>query len=224
MAKMKINKLFLGILPAFALLVSKSMLFAEIGEEAVPSSFEKLPSAYTVSYGDQSAPIHMTEYFSFSCPKCLEFIRRDFPTIQSKYIDTGKVYWTFHPDPADILTLQTMVCFELLDNLEKQSLIEKLAGEIRLRSIKKACFKMQEEMNALGKPIPTLHDLSFLEKTEAFNRAYAYLKQTNVPSELPTIEANGFLYSNFPTLDFLNRLSETLMTKETGALIHEKTS
>ena len=206
MARTRISKLFFGILPVFAFFVSKSMLFAEIGEGTVPSSFEKLPSTYTVSYGDQSAPIHMTEYFSFSCPKCLEFIRRDFPTIQSKYINTGKVYWTFHPDPADILTLQTMVCFELLDNLEKQSLIEKLAGEIRLRSIKKACFKMQEEMNALGKPIPTLHDLSFLEKTEAFNRAYAYLKQTNVPSELPTIEANGILYQEFPSIEWIDKV------------------
>ncbi|MCB1073364.1 MAG: thioredoxin domain-containing protein [Chlamydiia bacterium] len=215
MAKMRINKLFFGILPAFALLVSKSILFAEIGEGAVPSSFEKLGSTYTVSYGDQSAPIHMTEYFSFSCPKCLEFIRRDFPTIQSKYIDTGKVFWTFHPDPADILTLQTMVCFELLDNLEKQSLIEKLAGGIRVRSFKKACFMMQEEMNALGKPIPTLHDLSFLEKTEAFNRAYAYLKQTNVPSELPTIEANGILYQEFPSREWIDRTLIDLQTDAT---------
>lgn len=215
MVKRKINKLFFGILPAFVLLVSKSMLFAEIGEGAVPSSFEKLGSTYTVSYGDERAPIHITEYFSFSCPKCLEFIRRDFPTIQSKYIDTGKVYWTFHPDPADILTLQAMVCFERLDNLEKQSLIEKLAGEIRLRSIKKACFKMQEEMNALGKPIPTLQDLSFLEKAEAFNRAYAYLKQPHVPSELPTVEVNGRLYQEFPSREWIDRILMDLQTDAT---------
>lgn len=206
MAKRKINKRFFGIFPVFALLVSKSMLFAEIGEGTVPSSFEKLPSTYTVSYGDQSAPIHMTEYFSFSCPKCLEFIRRDFPTIQSKYIDTGKVYWTFHPDPADLLTLQAMICFELLDNLEKQSLIEKLAGQIRVRPFKKACFKMQEEMNALGKPIPTLHDLSFLEKTEAFQKAYVYLKQPNVPIELPTIEINGLVYQEFPSIEWFGQV------------------
>jgi len=214
MARTRISKLFFGILPAFALLVSRAMLLAEKGEEMAPSSFEKLASTYTVSYGDPNAPIHMTEYFSFSCPKCLEFIRRDFPTIQSKYIDTGKVYWTFHPDPADILTLQAMVCFELLDSLEKQSFLEMLAKEVRVRFMKKACFKMQEMMNALGNPLPTLHDLSFLEKTEAFNRAYAYLKQSNVPSELPTVEVNGILYSTFPTLDFLKRISETLMTKE----------
>lgn len=214
MARTRVSKLFFGILPAFALLVSQRMLLAEKGEEMILSSFEKLASTYTVSYGDQSAPIHMTEYFSFSCPKCLEFVRRDFPTIQSKYIDKGKVYWTFHPDPADILTLQAMVCFELLDNLEKQSFLEMIAVESQVRSIKKACFKMQEEMNALGKPLPTLHDLSFLEKTEAFNRAYVYLKQPDVPSELPTIEANGILYSSFPTLDFLKSLSETLMTEE----------
>ncbi|MCB1107465.1 MAG: thioredoxin domain-containing protein [Chlamydiia bacterium] len=214
MVKMKINKLFFGILPAFALLVSNAILFAEIGKGAVPSSFEKLSSAYTVSYGDQRAPIHMTEYFSFSCPKCLEFIRMDFPAIQSKYIDTGKVFWTFHPDPADILTLQLIVCFERLDNQEKQSFIEKLAGEMRLRPFKKACFKMQEEMNTLGKPIPMLHDLSFLEKTEAFNRAYTYLKQTDVPSELPTVEVNGKVYQEFPSREWIDN---TLIDLKSGA-------
>ena len=216
MVKRRINKLFFGRFPAFALLVSKSMLFAEIGGEAIPSSFEKLPSTYTISYGDQNAPIHMTDYFSFSCPKCLEFIRRDFPTIQSKYIDTGKVYWTFHPDPADILTLQLIVCFEILDNLEKQSLIEKLAGEIRVRPFKKACFKMQKEMDAFGKALPLLHDLAFLEKTEAFNRAYAYLKQPDVPSELPTIEVNGAIYQEFPSREWIDR---TLMDLQTLTVI-----
>ncbi len=216
MARTRISKLFFGILPALALLVSKSMLFAEIGEEVVPSSFEKLGSTYTISYGDQSAPIHITEYFSFSCPKCLEFIRREFPTIQSKYIDTGKVFWTFHPDPADILTLQALVCFECLDNLEKQSLIEKLAGEMRVRSITQGCFKMQKEMDAFGKALPLLHDLAFLEKTEAFNRAYAYLKQPDVPSELPTIEVNGAIYQEFPSREWIDR---TLMDLQTLTVI-----
>ncbi|MCB9093413.1 MAG: hypothetical protein H6620_12740 [Halobacteriovoraceae bacterium] len=61
-------------------------------------------------------------------------------------------------------------------------------------------------MNTLGKPIPRLHDLSFLEKTEAFNRAYAYLKQPNVPSELPTIEVNGILYQEFPSIEWIDKV------------------
>ena len=102
------------------------------------TTFNKLPSAYMISFGGKSAPIHITEYFSFSCPKFLQFIRRDFPVIQSNYIDTGKIHWIFHPDPADILTLQAMVCFERLEEPEKQCILENLSKEIRDRSMKKA--------------------------------------------------------------------------------------
>ena len=33
----------------------------------------------------------------------------------------------------------------------------------------------------------------------------AYLSQKQVPSDLPTVEINGILYENFPTLSFLSR-------------------
>lgn len=206
MARSRISKLFFGILPAFAFFTSHQMLLAVPTLEAAQVSFEKLPACYTVSYGDPGAPIKITEYFSFSCPKCLEFIRRDFELVKTQYIDTGKVYWTFHPDPADVLTLQAMVCFELLDNLERQSFLKMLADEIRIRSIKKTCFKMQEKMNALGKPLPMLHDLSYLESTEAFNSAYTYLKQPDVPSQLPTVEIDKKIYQEFPSLEWMDQI------------------
>ena len=40
--------------------------------------------------------------------------QEDFESLKEKYINTGKVYWIFHPDPADRLTLQAMVCLDKL--------------------------------------------------------------------------------------------------------------
>jgi len=201
-----------NLLLILILLVSHRAVIASSKRNEELPSFDKLPFTYTISYGEKSAPIHITEYFSFSCPKCLEFIRKDFPAIQSAYIDTGKVYWTFHPDPADILTLQGMVCFELLKESEKQGLLEMLSKEIRGCRVKQACFKLQEKMKALGRPLSRLHDLSYLEKTEAFRMAFSYLKQPNVPAELPTIEINGALYQEFPSMEWIH---QTLMDLQT---------
>ena len=39
-------------------------------------TFQKLPLAYTISYGDPQAPIHVVEYFSFSCPQCLALLKK----------------------------------------------------------------------------------------------------------------------------------------------------
>ena len=51
-------------------------------------SFEKLHPKYCISYGDPSAEVHVTEYFSFSCLKCIDLFNQDFSEIKRKYIDT----------------------------------------------------------------------------------------------------------------------------------------
>lgn len=168
-------------------------------------TFQKLPSAYTISYGDPQAPIHVVEYFSFSCPQCLALLKKEFPHVQEKYINPGKVYWSFHPDPADLLTLQAMICLETLSQGDKQLLLEETARHLKPHSLGKGCFLLQEIMKGLGKPLPELYDLKWIEKTQAFQKAYTYLSQKQVPSDLPTVEINGILYENFPTLSFLSR-------------------
>lgn len=47
-----------------------------------------------ISLGNPKAPIHIVEYASMSCPHCARFNENVFPTLKSKYIDTGKAYYT----------------------------------------------------------------------------------------------------------------------------------
>jgi protein-disulfide isomerase len=55
--------------------------------------------------GDPNAPVTIVEYASLTCPHCGKFHRTVFPTLKSKYIDTGKVYFVLREFPLDQLAL-----------------------------------------------------------------------------------------------------------------------
>lgn len=174
-------------------------------------AFEKLPSQHLISYGDEKAPMQITEYVSLSCPKCLELFRKDFKSLQSKYISTRNVRWTFHPHPADLLTLQAMVCLEKLSPREKAILWEILINNLTHPS--DGCLILQTAMETFGKPIPQLDNLEFLEKTSAFAAAYKYLKQSDIVKELPTVEINNVIYDEFPNRKFLDKKLSALTSQ-----------
>lgn len=67
-----------------------ALVFCSINLKAF--GFEKLDSKYTPSFGDKDATTHMTEYFSFSCEKCLRFINRDFMQIKEELIGVDQGY------------------------------------------------------------------------------------------------------------------------------------
>ena len=95
--------------------------------------FEKLDPKYQVGYGDPNSSIKVVEYFSLSCAKCFEFFQEDFQGIRRKYLDTGEISWSFHPDPADLLTLQAMVCLENLPNeVKKRLFLETVAKKVNM--------------------------------------------------------------------------------------------
>ena len=48
-----------------------------------------------MTMGSAKAPVHVVEYLSVSCSHCADFNAGVFPTLKAKYIDTGKVRWTF---------------------------------------------------------------------------------------------------------------------------------
>ena len=175
------------------------------------SAFEKLPNQYQVTYGNPKASIQVVEYFSLSCLKCLESFRKDFKELREKYIDTQKVYWVFHLHPADLLTLQSMMCLEKLSLAEKR-----IFWEVVIESLEKpseGSTVIQIAMETFGKPISQLHDLSYIKNTDSFLSAYKYLKQTDVISELPTIEINGKVYNEFPNRKFIEKQIGFLTTR-----------
>lgn len=53
--------------------------------------------------GNEDAPVTIIEYASMTCPHCAHFHATAFPTLKSKYIDTGKVRFIFREFPLDSL-------------------------------------------------------------------------------------------------------------------------
>ncbi len=54
-----------------------------------------LPVGDDASQGDPEAPVKVVEYASVACTVCGRWHREVFPTFKAKYIDTGKIYYTF---------------------------------------------------------------------------------------------------------------------------------
>lgn len=52
-------------------------------------------SAEDMQLGDAKAKVSFVEYASASCPHCARFNNDVFPEFKKKYIDTGKVHYTF---------------------------------------------------------------------------------------------------------------------------------
>ena len=53
--------------------------------------------------GAENAPVTIIEYASMTCGHCGTFHRNTYPTLKSKYIDTGKVRFIFREFPLDPL-------------------------------------------------------------------------------------------------------------------------
>jgi protein-disulfide isomerase len=49
-----------------------------------------------VHLGDPNAPVKVDEYADFRCSACLFFTQQIFPQILQNYVETGKVYYTYH--------------------------------------------------------------------------------------------------------------------------------
>lgn len=173
-------------------------------------AFEKLPPEYQVSYGNITAPVQVTEYFSFSCSNCLKSFKKDFEKIKAQYIDNGKVHWIFHLNPSDLLTLKVAVCLEKLSLEEKRIFWEVVIDHLDHPS--KGDTIIQTAMDAFNKPIPQLHELTYLEETFAFKSAYQYLQQPGIVSALPTIEINGKIYDEYPSRSFIEKQLSALLT------------
>ena len=45
--------------------------------------------------GDPNSKVVVMEYFAMTCPHCYGFLKRTYPEIKSKYIDTKKVAYVF---------------------------------------------------------------------------------------------------------------------------------
>ena len=98
-----------------------------------------------MTLGKADAPVKIVEYASVTCSHCAAFNNEVFPQLKAKYIDTGKVHYTFKefltpPMPVAAAGFLTARC----------------AGKDKYFSVVDALFHSQEEMYRTGDARGTL--------------------------------------------------------------------
>jgi protein-disulfide isomerase len=70
-------------------------------QDVSPDALHKAGPMGDKILGAENAPVTMVEYASVTCPHCAAFHRDTYPTLKSKYIDTGKVRLIFREFPTN---------------------------------------------------------------------------------------------------------------------------
>jgi protein-disulfide isomerase len=91
-----------------------------------------------VSLGDPKAPVKVVEYASVACPVCGRWYREVFAAFKAKYIDTGKVYYTFREMLVGDATEQSMAAAGFL--------LARCAGRDKYFKITDAIFQNQTDI------------------------------------------------------------------------------
>jgi hypothetical protein len=166
----------------------RAIIFGLLFVSGVAFSFEPLPEAYRVSYGDPMANKRITHYFAFDCPHCVEHFQSTFPKIKS---ELNGVYYEFHPLPGDLSTIRALHCLEQLTAEEKQIFLEAVMMEISGESQELTVALMKSAMEFFDKPVPNLEERTFISESAAFEVAYKFQLQDGLPRAIPYIETNG---------------------------------
>ena len=99
----------------------------------------------SMTMGNPNAPVKMEEYASVTCSHCGRFHSEVFPAFKAKYIDTGKVHYTFNEfltDPPAVAVAGFLTA--------------RCAGKDKYFSVIDALFRSQEEMYRTQDPRGTL--------------------------------------------------------------------
>ena len=165
-----------------------------------------LDPKYTITYGNPKAPIHIIEYFSFGSALCVQTYAEDFEGLRSTYIDTGHVYWVFHPHPVDLLTVQAMAYLGVLNDHQKHIFLEAVLLEHHYFPEFCLLDLMRSAMEVLKIDVSEVMNGEALQSTPVFKAAFTYQQAKPEFSRTPTIAINGKLINEFPTRPLIDHL------------------
>jgi protein-disulfide isomerase len=97
--------------------------------------------------GDANAPVTLIEYAAVTCSHCSDFFINQFPTIKSRYIDTGKVRFIFREFPLNALDLAGFMLARCAGNDKFFPLVDTLFEKQREWVVQKPL----EPLMAIGK-------------------------------------------------------------------------
>ena len=93
--------------------------------------------------GSKDAPVTMIEYASMTCTHCAAFHAETYPTLKSKYIDTGKVHFSLREFPLDPLATAGFM-------------LARCAGPEKRNALVDLLFAQQKNWAFVDKPVEAL--------------------------------------------------------------------
>ena len=96
--------------------------------------------------GKANAPVTVIEYASMTCPHCGDFHKATYPTLKSKYIDTGKVRFTLREFPLDPLATAAFMLARCIGPDKRNAMIDLL-------------FDQQKNWAFVDKPLEALENV-----------------------------------------------------------------
>ena len=165
--------------------------------------------------GDESAPVTIIEYSSFTCPHCKSFHLGALQDLKTNYIDTGKVKFVFREVYFDRFGLWA-------------GMVARCGGPDRYFGITDLIFEQQSDWVAGGDPAQIAANLRTIGKTAGISgddleqclndsgkaQAMVAVYQQNVEADdvraTPSFVINGENYSNMNYADFAEIIDEKL--------------
>lgn len=133
--------LALAALAGFALAVP-----ASAADQTVPvAQLMAEPPLPDIWMGAKDAPVTMIEYASMTCTHCAAFHAETWPTLKSKYIDTGKVRFVLREFPLDPLATAGFM-------------LARCSGDKR-NAITDLLFDQQKNWAFVDKPVEALENI-----------------------------------------------------------------
>lgn len=177
-------------------------------------SMEMLPEKYLVNFGKEDAKFKIIQYYSLSCPHCIQAFRSDFSRILEEYIEKGELRYIFHPVPIDLSTLQLMNCLEALDEDKKRVMLKVVLEEVSLEDPNFNVQMLKRGMEILGKPIDELGNEEFLKSSAAFKTALEFVSQTDCLTSVPSIQIGDKVIEKSPDWDFISLIMRKIVQKD----------
>ena len=133
----------LGSVAATALLATQLPAWAQ---NVSPEELAAAGPLGDVVQGSKDAPVTIVEYASLTCSHCGAFHRDTYPTLKSRYIDTGKVRFILREFPLDPLATAGFM-------------LARCDGEQKYYPVVDLLFQQQRAWTATDKPLDALRQM-----------------------------------------------------------------
>ncbi len=202
-----------GFLGSFAQPLHAQAANIPMDQLMAPEALPDIVEAKAGSDNGKDAPVTIVEYASMTCPHCAAFHATTYPTLISKYVDTGKVRFILREFPLDPLATAAFM-------------LARCSGPEKRDAVVGLLFQTQRNWAASNKPSEAL--ASIMKQTGMSQESFeACLKNDDLRKKIdevhdrgeakfgvdatPTFFINGVRHSGELSLEELDKLLEPLL-------------